>query len=36
MSSKHVEDSNKHIKEEIVRRGGHLPELYEDTRSEKY
>jgi len=34
--SKHVEDSNKHIIEEIVRHIGHLPELYEDARSEKY
>jgi len=34
--SKHVEDSNKHIIEEIVRQGGHLPELYQDARSEKY
>ena len=33
--SKHVEDSNKHIIEEIVRQVGHLPELYEDARSEK-
>jgi len=31
-----VEDSNKHIIEETVRQVGHLPELYEDTRSEKY
>jgi hypothetical protein len=31
-----VEDSNKHIIEEIVRQVGHLPELYEDARSEKY
>jgi hypothetical protein len=29
------EDSNKHIVEEIVRQVGHLPELYEDARSEK-
>jgi hypothetical protein len=28
-------DSNKHIIEKIVRRVGHLPELYEDGRSEK-
>jgi hypothetical protein len=28
---KHVEDSNKHIKEEIVRQVGQLPELYEDA-----
>jgi hypothetical protein len=34
--SKHVEDSNNHIIEEIVRQVGHLPELYEDTRAEKY
>jgi len=34
--SKHVEDSNKRIIEEIVRQVGHLPELYEDARSEKY
>jgi len=34
--SKHVQDSNKHIIEEIVRQICHLPELYEDTRSEKY
>jgi hypothetical protein len=33
--SKHVEGSNKHIIEEIVRQVGHLPELYEDARSEK-
>jgi len=32
---KHVEDSNKHIIEEIVRRVGHLPELYKAARSEK-
>jgi len=31
-----VEDSNKHIIEEIVHQVGHLPELYEDARSEKY
>jgi hypothetical protein len=35
-SSKHVDDSNKHIIEEIVRQVGYLPELYEDTRFEKY
>jgi len=29
-------DSNKHIIEEIVPQVGHLPELYEDARSEKY
>jgi hypothetical protein len=34
--SKHVGDSNKHIIEEIVRQVGHLPELYENERSEKY
>jgi len=34
--SKHVEDSIKHIIEETVRQVGHLPELYEDARSEKY
>jgi len=33
---KHVEDSNKHIIEEILLQVGHLPELYEDARSEKY
>jgi len=33
--SKHVEDSNKHIIEEIVRQVGYLPELNEDARSEK-
>jgi len=33
---KHVEDSNKHIIEEIVRQVGNLPELYENARSEKY
>jgi len=32
-SSKHVEDSNKHTIEEIVRQVGYLPELYEDARS---
>jgi hypothetical protein len=32
----HVEDSNKHIIEEIVRQIGYLPELYEDARLEKY
>jgi hypothetical protein len=30
----HVEDSNKHIIEEIVRQVGYLPELYEDAWSE--
>jgi hypothetical protein len=30
---KHVEDSNKHIREEIVDQVGHLPELYKDARS---
>jgi hypothetical protein len=34
--SKHVEVSNKHITEETVRQVGHLPELYEDARSEKH
>jgi len=34
--SKHVEDSNKHITEEIVHQVGYLPELYEDAGSEKY
>jgi len=34
--SKHVEDSNKQIIEETVRQVCHLPELYEDARSEKY
>jgi hypothetical protein len=34
--SKHVEDSNKRIIEETVSQVGHLPELYEDARSEKY
>jgi len=34
--SKHVEDSNKHIIEEIVRHVGYLPELYENARPEKY
>jgi hypothetical protein len=34
--SKHVMESNKHIIEEIVSQVGHLPELYEDARSEKY
>jgi len=34
--SKHVEDSNKHIIEEIVRQVGHPPELYKDARSENY
>ena len=34
--SKHVEDSNKHIIEEIVCQVGHLPELYEEAQSEKY
>ena len=31
-----MEDSNKHNVEEIVRQVGYLPELYEDTLSEKY
>jgi hypothetical protein len=34
--SKHIEDSNKHVIEEIVRQVGHLKELYEDAYSEKY
>jgi len=34
--SKHVEDSNKRIIEEIVRQVGYVPDLYEDARSEKY
>jgi len=34
--SKHVEDSNKRIIEEIVRQVGYLPELYEDALSERY
>ena len=33
---KHVEDSNKHIIEEIVRQVGYWSELYEDAQSEKY
>jgi hypothetical protein len=33
---KHVEESNKHIIEEIARQVDHLPELYEDARPEKY
>jgi hypothetical protein len=33
---KHVEDSNKHIIEEIVHQVGHLPEVDKDARSEKY
>jgi hypothetical protein len=33
---KHVDDSNKHNIEETVRQVGHLPELYEDARLEKY
>jgi len=32
---KHVEDSSKHIIEEIVHQVGYLQELYEDARSEK-
>ena len=31
----HVEGSNKHIIDEIVRQVGHLPELYGDARSKK-
>ena len=34
--SKHVEDSNKYIIEEIVRQVGYSPELYEDAWSKKY
>jgi hypothetical protein len=35
--SKHVEDLNKlKYYRKIVRQVGHLPELYEDARSEKY
>jgi len=34
--SKHIEDSNKHIIEEIVHQAGYLSALYEDARSEKY
>ena len=34
--SKHVQDSNKHIIEEIVRQVGYLAELYEDARSGKH
>jgi hypothetical protein len=33
---KHVEDSSRHIIEEIVCQVDYLPELYEDARSEKY
>jgi hypothetical protein len=33
---KHVEDSNKHIIEEIVSQVGYLLELNQDVRSEKY
>jgi hypothetical protein len=33
--SKHVDDSNKHIVEEIVRQFVYLPELYEYAQSEK-
>jgi len=29
---KHLEDSNEHIIEEIVRQVGYLPELYEDAQ----
>jgi len=35
-SWKHVEDSNKHTIEEIVRQVDYLLELYEDARAEKY
>jgi hypothetical protein len=31
--SKHADDSNKHIIDEIEGQVGHLPELYEDARS---
>jgi hypothetical protein len=31
-----MEDSNKHIIEETLGQVDHLPELYEDARSEKY
>jgi len=34
--SKHVEDSNKHIIDEIVHQIGYLPEVYKDAQSEKY
>jgi len=34
--SKHVEDSNKPVIEEIVSQVDYLPELYEDALSEKY
>jgi hypothetical protein len=30
--SKHVEDSNEYIIQEIVRQVGYLPELYEDAQ----
>jgi len=33
---KHVEDSNKHIIEEVVCQVGHLSELYKDAWSGKY
>ena len=33
---KHVQDLNKHIIEETMRQVGHLSELYEDARPEKY
>ena len=36
VNKEHVEDSDKHIIEETVRQVAHLPELYEDARSEKY
>ena len=36
VNKEHVEDTDKHIIEEIVLQVGHLPELYEDGRSEKY
>jgi hypothetical protein len=34
--TRHIEDSNKYIIQEIVCQGGYLPELYEDALSEKY
>ena len=33
--SKHIQDSNKHIIEEIVSQVGYPPELYEDALSKK-
>jgi hypothetical protein len=35
-SSKHVEDSNKHIVKEVVRQVVYLPQLYGDAQSQKY